>query len=204
MHVLVTAGPTREYWDDIRYLSNRSSGKMGYAIAIAAKTLGHRVTLISGPTSLPVPQGIRFQSVTSAREMEKAVGRVFPSCDLVIMAAAVCDFRPKVRFQGKLKKAGKNSLKLELVRNPDILKGLGARKGKRRLIGFALEASQGRENAKKKLREKNLDFVVLNGPGNLENERASAVVLGADNSQRVWKNLSKLELAKRLVKLGTG
>lgn len=201
MKILITAGPTREPWDSIRYLSNRSSGRMGYAIAEAAGTLGHEVTLISGPVALQPPKGVRFLPVTTALEMEKACKRMFSQVDAVIMAAAVADFRPARRVAGKLKKEGSRILSLRLVKNPDILLGLGRRKGSRKLIGFALEAADGLANARGKLRRKNLDFIVLNGPGALEGERASVTVFGRDGSRRDWKSVTKQEIGRRLVAL---
>jgi len=201
VNVLVSAGPTREPWDPVRYLSNRSSGRMGYSIAEAAQAAGHRVTLVSGPASLNPPRGVRFISVTTAREMQKAVRREYSKSNLVIMAAAVCDFRPKAVRRSKLKKGGAARVALELVPNPDILQGLGRRKGGRTLIGFALETERGLGNARKKLLAKNLDWVVLNGPGALEGEKASVTVLGRDGTARFWLGLPKREIGRRLLKL---
>lgn len=201
MKLLITAGPTREPWDEIRFLTNRSSGRMGYAIAQAAQKLGHQVSLISGPVALTRPKGVRFLPVTTAIEMEKACRRMLSRVDAVIMAAAVCDFRPARRVAGKLKKEGSRIPTLRLTKNPDILLGLGARKGNRKLIGFALEAADGLSNARGKLRRKNLDFIVLNGPGALEGERASVTVLGRDGSRRDWKGVTKREIGRRLIRL---
>lgn len=201
MKLLITAGPTREPWDAIRYLSNRSSGRMGYAIAQAAHQQGHEVTLVSGPVALQPPKGVRFLPVTTALEMEKACKRMLSRVDAVIMAAAVADFRPARRVAGKLKKEGSRIRSLRLVKNPDILLGLGRRKGSRKLIGFALEAADGLANARNKMRRKNLDFIVLNGPGALEGERASVTVLGRDGSRRDWKGVTKREIGRRLLSL---
>src|SRR5436189_33002 len=138
MRVLVTAGPTREYLDAVRFLSNASSGKMGFACATAAARAGHDVTLITGPVALPDPAGIRTVRVTSADEMYRAVMKAYPRIDAAIMTAAVGDYKPAERFTGKLQKQAE-TLTLRLVRTRDILKEMGRRKGSRILVGFALE-----------------------------------------------------------------
>lgn len=131
MHLLVTAGPTREYLDDVRYLSNASSGRMGYAVAAAARSRGHRVTLVSGPVELSPPRGVRVIQVTSAREMEHATIREFRKADALVMTAAVSDYRPASRVTGKIKK-GRAAWTLRLVRTPDILSACaGAGEGPR-------------------------------------------------------------------------
>ncbi|MGQ9512388.1 bifunctional phosphopantothenoylcysteine decarboxylase/phosphopantothenate--cysteine ligase CoaBC [Thermodesulfitimonas sp.] len=159
--VLVTAGPTREAIDPVRYLTNRSSGKMGYAVARAARDRGARVTLISGPTTLPPPPGIAFKAVETALEMREAVLEAFGAADVVVMAAAVSDYRPAIFSQEKIKK-GTISLSLELVPNPDILEELGRVKGKRLLVGFAAETGDLVAHAQAKALKKNLDLVVAN------------------------------------------
>lgn len=174
---------------------------MGYAIAEAAKSLGHQVSLVSGPTSLKRPNGVKFLPVVTARQMQAAANREFKSCSLVVMAAAVCDFRPVKTVKGKLKKESLGSPTLRLAKNPDILRSFGRRKGSRKLIGFALEIQNGQANAFKKLREKNLDFIVLNGPGTLDQNKASVTVFGRDGSERNWKNLTKAEIGRRLIRL---
>lgn len=171
----MTAGPTREYLDDVRFLSNASSGKMGFACARAARAAGHRVTLVAGPVALPDPKGVRTVRVTSAREMDREVMRVYGRTDAVIMTAAVCDYRPAGRFRGKMKKrAGARTLRL--VRTPDILRTLGSRKGKRILVGFALEVQDAEARALLKYKKKNLDYVVLNGPRSFASDRMDAAV----------------------------
>ncbi|EKD51493.1 MAG: hypothetical protein ACD_62C00244G0011 [uncultured bacterium] len=160
--ILITAGPTQEPIDPIRYLSNHSSGKMGYALARACVKAGHQVVLISGPTNLVVPEGVVFVAVTTAREMYRQAISVFPSCDLVFKVAAVADYRVKKKSLRKIKKTGETML-LELVRNPDILKKLGQlKKPHQTLIGFAAETHKGAAYAQKKLRGKNLDWIALN------------------------------------------
>jgi phosphopantothenoylcysteine decarboxylase/phosphopantothenate--cysteine ligase len=161
-NILITAGPTEEPIDPIRYLSNRSTGKMGYALAEAAKQLGGRVTLISGPTNLTPPTGITFIPVRSAIEMYDAVFENFSSIDIGIGCAAVADYRIKEYSTSKIKKKD-GDLVFELTRNPDILLEMGKRKKENQiLIGFAAESDNLVENATKKLNKKNLDFIVAN------------------------------------------
>lgn len=159
-NILVTAGPTIEPVDPVRFISNRSSGKMGYEVARAAKRRGADVTLISGPSSLKPPAGVSFLKVESASEMRDAVMKKFRSCDTAVMTAAVSDFTPSAASSSKIRKGDMQSLKL--TRSPDILKELGSRKAGRLLVGFAAESSKDISSAKKKLKEKNLDMIVLN------------------------------------------
>lgn len=163
MRILITAGPTREYLDDVRFLSNASSGRMGYALAEAAIAAGHEVILVSGPVELPPPVGCVIDRVETSSEMYDACLLNFPKCDGVIGAAAVCDYRPKKRVAGKISKSG-SGLTLELEETADILAELGRRKEHRWIVGFALEATNGRENALRKLASKNCDAIVLNHP----------------------------------------
>ncbi len=160
-HILITAGPTQEQLDPIRILTNRSSGKMGYALAGASQKRGAEVLLVTGPTTLDSPPHIRTISVTSAIDMDKAVSRHYKSCTIVIKTAAVADYRPKKYSSEKMKKT-KKSLSLELERNPDILYKLGRNKGKRFLVGFAAETKNIISQAKAKLDRKNLDLIVVN------------------------------------------
>lgn len=160
--IMITAGPTYEPIDPVRFIGNHSSGKMGYELAYAAHKLGAEVILISGPTHLPNPDSsIRFIKVQSAREMYEAALENFDSVAAVIAAAAVSDYRPKIVATQKIKKTGEN-LTLELERNPDILASLGKRKKNQVLVGFALETENEEMNALGKLKRKNLDFIVLN------------------------------------------
>ncbi len=160
--ILITAGPTQEPIDPVRFITNRSSGKMGHALAQMAGRRGARVVLISGPVALPVPRtDIKFVSVRSAEEMEKAVFANVKGSSVVIMAAAVSDYRPKVTSEKKIKK-GDSDASLELERTEDILTTLGKRKENRILVGFAAETEDLVANAKKKLKEKNLDLIVAN------------------------------------------
>jgi phosphopantothenoylcysteine decarboxylase/phosphopantothenate--cysteine ligase len=160
-HLLVTAGPTREELDPIRFLSNYSSGKMGYAIARKARRRGASVTLITGPTCLEAPWGVMSVAVESAEEMRTAVLDHLVVSTIIIKAAAVADYRPRLRADEKIKKED-SPLILELTKNPDILAELGKIKAERLLIGFAAETENLLENAAKKLAEKNLDMIVAN------------------------------------------
>ena len=161
--VMVTAGPTVEPVDPVRYISNRSTGKMGYALARAARRRGALVTLVSGPTALVPPYGVEFFGVGTAEEMRQAVFENCRDCDVIIKAAAVSDYRPKETAVRKIKK-GVDSLSLDLVKNPDILAELGEAKKKssRILVGFAAETEDLLDNATEKLRAKNLDMIVAN------------------------------------------
>jgi phosphopantothenoylcysteine decarboxylase/phosphopantothenate--cysteine ligase len=159
--ILITAGPTREEIDPVRYISNHSSGKMGYAIARAAYRRGANVLLISGPTALAEPDGVRVVNVTSASEMQSEVMAHVSECDVIIKAAAVADYRPLVRNTRKIKKNAE-SASIDLVKNPDILAELGRMERRPFLVGFAAETDALAENADKKLREKNVDMIVAN------------------------------------------
>lgn len=160
MNILVTAGPTREYIDPVRFISNASTGLMGYAIAREAQRRGHRVTLVSGPTNLVSPRGVRYISATSSSDIKEAVNKNFKGADCVIMAAAVSDFRPSERKKSKIKKEKKFILELE--KTADILAELGKKKRNKILVGFALETDNLASNAKKKLKDKNLDMIIAN------------------------------------------
>ena len=159
--VLVSAGPTREPVDPVRYLTNRSSGKMGYAIAAAASKRGAEVVLVSGPVSLPVPAGVKRISVETALEMQAAMAEQMDQADIVIMAAAVADYRVAKPATEKIKKDDEE-MSLNLVKNPDILSALGARKGQRIVVGFAAETNDLKANALSKLKKKNLNMIVAN------------------------------------------
>jgi phosphopantothenoylcysteine decarboxylase/phosphopantothenate--cysteine ligase len=200
--VLVTAGPTVEDVDPVRFLSNRSSGKMGYRIAEAARDRGAKVILVSGPTSLPAPHGLEICAVRSAEEMERAVaGRVGPAT-VVIAAAAVADYRPASSSPSKQKKTD-GPLTLELVRTPDILKGLGEAKGDRVLVGFAAETENLLAHAAQKLEAKNLDLVVANDvtvPGaGFESDGNAVVLLRKDGTRLDVPLASKREVAERIL-----
>ena len=160
--VLITAGPTREPLDPARYLSNRSSGKMGYALARTARRRGASVTLISGPVHLDPPPGVDLVQVLTAREMKEAVGKYADSSSVIVKAAAVADFRPIIVSEQKIKKVNA-ALQLELIPNPDILAGLGKkRKDNQLLVGFAAESNNHEVEGLRKLKDKNVDLMVVN------------------------------------------
>jgi len=161
-HVLVTSGPTREPIDPVRYVSNRSSGKMGHAVAIAALRRGARVTLVAGPTVLPPPPGAVYVPVQTAEEMREAVLQHLDAATIVIKAAAVADYRVKRPSATKIKSNKDEELTLTFTPNPDILKEVAARKGTRFVVGFAAETDEVRTRAAAKLRAKGVDLLVLN------------------------------------------
>jgi phosphopantothenoylcysteine decarboxylase/phosphopantothenate--cysteine ligase len=162
--VLITAGPTREAIDPVRYISNHSSGKTGVAVAVAFAEAGAEVHLVSGPLQIDIPLYINNYPVTTAIEMQEECERLFPTCDYAVMTAAVADFRPASPAEQKIKK-DKAELSLTLFPNPDILAGIGAMKRKDQfVVGFALETENAMENARRKLQTKNLDLIVLNIP----------------------------------------
>jgi phosphopantothenoylcysteine decarboxylase/phosphopantothenate--cysteine ligase len=200
--VLVTAGPTVEDVDPVRFVSNRSSGKMGYRLAEAARDRGARVILVSGPTSLAAPHGVEVVAVRSAEEMQRAVaGRVGPAT-VVIAAAAVSDYRPAAASVSKIKKTD-GAVTLELVRTPDILKGLGEAKGGRVLVGFAAETEDLVANARKKLEAKSLDLVVANdvtaaGAG-FGGDTNAVILLRRDGGRVDVPRASKREVAERVL-----
>jgi len=200
--LLITAGPNREPLDPVRYLSNRSSGKMGYALARAAIRRGAEVALISGPTELEPPAGARLTSVTTAAEMRHAVLEEFSGCTAVIMAAAVSDYRP-VDFARKKIKRGKGPIELRLEPNPDILKEISARKNGKMLVGFAAETGELVANAAKKLKDKNLDMIVANnvseaGAG-FDVDTNVATILDRAGTVRSLPLMSKDELAEQIL-----
>lgn len=202
-HVVVTAGPTREYVDPVRYISNVSSGKMGFAIAAEAARQGCAVTLVAGPVRLETPAGVERIDVESAREMLAAVRKAFAGADALIMAAAVADWRPARRLAGKWRKKddGADTAVLELVKNPDVLATVARRKGRRVVVAFALETGDGERRARRKMARKNADFVVLNDATALNADRSSATILGRDGSRRALVRQPKREIAAALLEL---
>jgi phosphopantothenoylcysteine decarboxylase/phosphopantothenate--cysteine ligase len=196
--LLITAGPSREPLDPVRYISNRSSGKMGYALARAAVRRGAEVTLISGPTALEPPAGARLISVTTAAEMRDAVIKEFAQCTAIVMAAAVADYRPTMVAEQKMKR-GKGPVELRLEPNPDILKELSGKRDGKLLVGFAAETEELTANAEKKLREKNLDMIIANnvaeaGSG-FDGDTNIATILDRTGAKRSLPLMSKDELA---------
>jgi phosphopantothenoylcysteine decarboxylase/phosphopantothenate--cysteine ligase len=198
--VLVTAGPTREAMDPVRFISNPSSGHMGVSLAEAARDRGARTVLISGPTALEDPEGIEVVRVVSAEEMASAVTRRAAGVDVVVMAAAVCDQRPARRLDSKVKKDALPG-SLELVATPDILKSLGQAKGQRLLVGFAAETEEVVANARRKLAEKHLDLIVANQVGDglgFASETNAATLIDAQGGALEVPRVSKRELAEKI------
>ena len=198
MRILVTAGPTREYLDAVRFISNASSGKMGFACAEAAARAGHDVVLVTGPVALPDPKGVRTVRVVGADDMYRAVMKAYPRIDAAIMTAAVGDYRPAERFEGKLKKKSE-TLTLRLVRTRDILKEMGRKKGKRILIGFALEVQDAIHQALVKYKKKNLDYVVLNTPRTFAADRMDCQVYREGGVVKRFKGATKESVARWIV-----
>jgi phosphopantothenoylcysteine decarboxylase/phosphopantothenate--cysteine ligase len=198
--VLVTAGPTVEDIDPVRFVSNRSSGRMGYRLAEAARDRGARVVLVSGPTSLPAPHGVEVVGVRSAEDMSRVVSEHAARAAVVVMAAAVSDYRPAAAAPHKIKKEA-GPRRLDLVRTPDILRSLGQAKEARVLVGFAAETENVVENARRKLREKNLDLIVANDVGGegigFASEDNVAVLIDAGGETELPR-MSKRELAERI------
>lgn len=201
--VLVSAGPTQEPLDPVRFLSNRSSGKMGYAIAEAVRARGGDVVLVTGPSALTPPSGITTVHVNTASEMADALSQHFSSCTVLIMAAAVADFRPRVAASGKLKKQGKSAIELELEATPDILAMLSARRTSQVVVGFAAETEQVLSHAKDKLKGKGLDLIVANdvtqAGGGFGSDDNAAVILSATGEQRAFGLMPKRQLADEIL-----
>ncbi len=167
-HILLTSGPTRQYLDPVRYLTNGSSGRMGRALAAAAIELGHDVTIVSGPVAIEYPAAAKVHLVISTEELLEACQRLFPQCDGAIGAAAPCDYRPRKVAEHKLSKTGE-PLMLELIETPDVMATLGATKRPGQwLVGFALETDDQRFRALTKLEKKSCDLIVLNGPAAMD------------------------------------
>ncbi|NQT91873.1 MAG: phosphopantothenoylcysteine decarboxylase [Lentisphaerae bacterium] len=202
MKILVTAGPTREAIDPVRFISNRSSGKMGYACAEAASERGHQVVLVSGPVALEVPSGVERCCVETALEMEKETLARLEGVDALVMAAAVADWRPEMVSPVKLKK---NTMvpSISLVRNPDILLTASRRKGSTILVGFAAETGMDLDELSRKIEEKHLDLIVANDvsreDAGFEVDTNKVVLLEPGASPRELPLLAKKEVADAIV-----
>lgn len=203
---LVTAGPTREYFDPVRFISNPSSGKMGFAIAEAAKNAGWDVDLVAGPVALKTPEGCNRYDVVTGDQMFQKVSELFPSCSILIMSAAVCDFRPKDYLSQKLKKEDKGNLSVTFVRTRDILREMSTRKTpKQMIVGFAAETNDITEYAKKKLEEKDLHWIVANEVGTFgsgfESDENRAILFKKDGKAFSFGLESKATLAQKIIAL---
>ena len=193
--ILITSGRTKENIDPVRYLSNNSSGKMGYSLAQAAADLGAEVTLISGPTDLKAPNGLKnFISVESALEIYEKVDEYFKDTDIFIACGAVADYRPKEYKKEKIKKSDSDFV-IELVRNPDILLEMSKKKEKQLLVGFAAETNDIKENALKKLKKKNLDIIVANNASVMGSDENVIEIIRKDRTSVEISQKSKIELA---------
>jgi len=199
MKILITAGPTREYLDPVRFISNLSTGKMGYLISEEAIKRGHKVILISGPTYLKPPDGIKVVKTTSTEEMKEAVLKYFPEYDVLIMAAAVSDWKPEKKYRGKLKR--KKEWNLKLIPNPDILKEVSKIKKENQIvIGFALETENIEKNALKKLKEKKLDLIIGNTTEFFGEGKPSKVIfISKDGKVKKYKRIKKEKVAEKIV-----
>lgn len=200
---LITTGPTRAYIDPVRFITNASSGRMGFALASAAQAKGCPVTLIAGPTAITPPEGIAVRRVMTTEEMCEAVCATFSSVDIVIMAAAPCDFTPTTPLFSKMKKQGCTATTLALTATPDILATLAARKAGQILIGFAAETNDMEAYALDKLRRKKCDMILANDVGapdaGFEADALVATLYYADGRTHVYGRCAKAEIAKDII-----
>lgn len=200
MKILITAGPTREYIDDVRFLSNASSGRMGYSLAAAALARGHQVELVTGPVEQSAPAGCTVHRIETTDQLRQRCLELFPECDGVIATAAVCDYRPKERISGKITKTG-HPITLELTETSDVLAELGGQKGHRWVVGFALESQDPRNNAMRKLRMKNCNCIVLNDTSAIGSLTNTVEVLSPEAETIALFKGTKEEVADRLLGL---
>ena len=204
MRFVVTAGPTRETIDPVRFISNRSSGKMGYAIAEAAIAAGHAVTLISGPASVAPPENTQFISITTSDELHDAVHSATQGCDVLVMCAAVSDYKPSKVGTGKMKKR-KTPFALELIPTRDILASLPKENRSYLVVGFAAETHDLETNAQKKLLEKNCDMIVANdvskADSGMESDENAVTIFFRNGESKTISRRSKKIIARELVKI---
>lgn len=204
MRFLVTAGPTREAIDPVRFISNRSSGKMGYAIAQAAMDDGHVVTLISGPVCLAPPRGAQLISINTADEMHDAVHRAVAECDVLVMCAAVADYRP-AKIETRKSKKEKSAFALELIPTRDVLASLSREKRSYAVVGFAAETHDLESNAQKKLRDKNCDLLVANdvskSDSGMECDENAVTIFFRNGESKTISRAPKKFIARELVKI---
>lgn len=201
MRILITAGGTREYIDPVRFISNASSGRMGYALARAALKAGHKVILVNAPTTRRPPSEAKIIEVETAAQMFEAVKKHFEKCDCLIMAAAVADYTPSRPAKTKIKKTGK-ALTIKLKPTTDILKWAGGHKRKNQIvIGFALEDKAVRSCAEKKLNEKNLDMIIANTPAAIGADKSTVQIKTPGSPWSTIENATKVTTAKRIIHL---
>lgn len=197
--ILITSGPTRQYLDPVRYLTNASSGRMGQALAAAAKSVGHEVIVVSGPVEVSYPEGIAVVPVVSTEEMLGAAQGLFPECDGAIGVAAPCDYRPMKIHDQKIAKTGE-PLALHLIETPDVIASLGTEKRSDQwVVGFALETDDHRFRAIRKLEEKSCDLIVLNSPEAMNAENTSVEILDRNGDVVSAISGSKREVAHRII-----
>jgi phosphopantothenoylcysteine decarboxylase/phosphopantothenate--cysteine ligase len=205
MRFLITAGGTREYIDPVRFISNASSGQMGYALARAALKAGHKITLVTAPVVQQIPDGAKAVKIVSAKEMFQAVRKNFPACDCLIMAAAVSDYTPAKPSKTKIKKTAK-TLTIKLKPTVDILKWAGQRKSKienrksKIVVGFALEDKNLRKNAEKKLKEKHLDMIIANSLAAIGADKSGVQLKTACYGWMKFENMSKIKTAEKIIR----
>ncbi len=204
MRIIITAGPTREYIDDVRFISNASSGRMGFSVALAAAAAGHEVTLLAGPVALADPPGCEVVRFVSVEELQVALAERFGACDALVMTAAVGDFRPERRVAGKIPRAG-GPVDVRLLPTEDILASVtaGRREGQV-VVAFAVESlapADAQAKALAEMQTKGADFVVVNGPEAMQADASRACVLGVDGVLLEWDMRPKVELAQKIVLL---
>ncbi len=196
--ILITAGPTKEYIDPVRFISNDSSGKMGYLLAEESKKNGAKVILISGPTAIKPPKGVAVVNVVSAEQMFVQVKKYFGKCDVFISCAAVGDYKAEKFSENKIKKTG-NSINLKLVPNPDILFEISKINGQKILVGFALETDGLVKNAQRKLKEKKLDIIIANNVDSMNSDKTTGAIITKNEIEK-FRNISKKLLAEKITK----
>ena len=201
MRILITAGGTREYLDPVRFISNASSGRMGYALAREALRAGHKVTLVTAPTAQRPPSGAKVIEVETAAQMFEAVKKRFEKCDCLIMAAAVADYTPARPAKTKIQKTVKH-LTIKLKPTADILKWAGGHKRENQIVvGFALEDKAVRSCAEKKLNEKNLDMIIANTPAAIGADKSTVQIKTPGSPWSTIENATKVTTAKSIIRL---
>ncbi|MBI5722332.1 MAG: phosphopantothenoylcysteine decarboxylase [Planctomycetes bacterium] len=204
MRIIVTAGPTREYIDSVRYITNASSGRMGFAVATAAAAAGHEVLLLAGPVSLPVPKGLAVMPFQTVDDLKRALDEYFDSCDAMVMSAAVGDFRVEKPFEGKIPRSG-GPVDVRLLPTEDLLAGLAVKKRPGQIVvAFAVEQGQPEQierKARAEMRNKGADFVVVNTPAAMGTPASMACILGPEGPVLPWAVRNKEELANEIVEL---